>query len=207
MTPRYRIEAIENWPHEDTPGRRSAPFRMTFDQSLALVRREVDHLGGDVDVPFVLRMVCEPRHVRKDGMLRNDAWIGHPGVILSVRTWDAQQLEFATDRYEAWRDNVHAIGLSLEALRGVDRWGVTHGAQYSGFKALPAGTTGFGSAADAELWMADALRRYDLPRNVSNSNAWRALAAHLHPDKHPERADDWHKLNEARTLLAAAGAL
>jgi hypothetical protein len=39
-----------------------------------------------------------------------------------------------------WQHNVRAIALGLEALRKVDRYGITRrGEQYAGWKALPAG--------------------------------------------------------------------
>jgi len=202
---KYRIESLDNWPHKDSR-RRYGQFRMTFDQSLTLVRREAGLLGVDDDDPLVLRLVCEPRHVRKDGMLRQDAWIGHPGVILHLDTADGP-LEFATDRYEAWRDNVHAIGLSLQALRGVDRWGVTHGAQYAGFRALPAGTGAAGNPQQAIRWMHDRLRDLGVYESMTSPGLiYRELAKRLHPDRGGS-AEDWERLQNARTMLAAAGQL
>jgi hypothetical protein len=47
---------------------------------------------------------------------------------------------YATDVCERWEHNVRAIALGLEALRAVDRHGITRrGEQYAGFKALPPG--------------------------------------------------------------------
>lgn len=199
----YRIEALDNWPHKDSV-RRVAPFRMTFTKTLALVRKEAGLLGLDDGKPLVLRLVTDARQIRKDGMLRQDAWVSHPGVVLHVAA-EAGPLEFATDRYEYWRDNLHAIALSLTALRGVDRWGVTHGAQYAGFKALPSGRTGIGSPEQAQRVLRDLAVKYGLGA-AGNSELFRRLALMLHPDR-AGPSDDWERLNAARMLLAAAGQL
>ena len=48
---------------------------------------------------------------------------------------------FPCDRWDRVADNIHAIGLSVGALRGLDRWGASHmvDAAFKGFRALPAG--------------------------------------------------------------------
>jgi hypothetical protein len=49
-------------------------------------------------------------------------------------------LEYATDVFDDWQDNVRAIALGLEALRRVDRYGIAkRGEQYRGWKQLEAG--------------------------------------------------------------------
>jgi hypothetical protein len=47
-------------------------------------------------------------------------------------------LSYPCDKFSHWQDNLRAIALSMEALRKVDRYGVTRGGeQYRGFAALP----------------------------------------------------------------------
>jgi hypothetical protein len=49
-------------------------------------------------------------------------------------------LKYTADKFATWQENLRAIALGLEALRKVDRYGVTtRGEQYTGWKALPAG--------------------------------------------------------------------
>jgi hypothetical protein len=47
---------------------------------------------------------------------------------------------FALDRYNSIDDNIHAVELTIMALRGVERWGGPEmmDAAFSGFQALPA---------------------------------------------------------------------
>lgn len=101
---------------------------------------ELAHLNAK-DVVIALDLVG-PGHIRPDGMLRADARPVTSKVILSFTRGDVgTRLTFPCDTYSSWDDNLWAIRLSLEALRSVDRHGVTQGdQQYVGFAALPAGT-------------------------------------------------------------------
>lgn len=55
------------------------------------------------------------------------------------------------DRYAKLESNLHAIALSLEALRGLDRWGAVRREQaFAGFRALPAGAAA--GPAPAPSW-------------------------------------------------------
>jgi hypothetical protein len=48
--------------------------------------------------------------------------------------------QFAVDKFATWQDNLRAIALGLEALRKVDRYGITKNSeQYTGWKQLEAG--------------------------------------------------------------------
>jgi len=214
---RYRIEALDNWPRPDTSPRRSSwVFRTKWDDTLDQLAYEVGQLGGE---EITLRLVCDPRDLRKDGMLRSQATVGHVGVILHIETDDGP-LEFGTDAYDGagwnrpgWQANVHAIALSLEKLRAVDRYGVTQRSQYAGFKALPAGDgLAFGSAKQAEDWVRAVAREMGFPAGgLDLSRVYRDAARRLHPDAHDKPGDwkpaDWEQLQNARTLLVTAGLL
>jgi hypothetical protein len=71
----------------------------------------------------------------------------HPGIELSfdvdqriVPSAPNGRLVYATDCCDYWQHNVRSIALGLQALRAVDRYGITRrGEQYAGFAALPAG--------------------------------------------------------------------
>jgi hypothetical protein len=87
--------------------------------------------------------------IRQDGLPKAGARVpNHPGVIVSFDryvSWDAEAkkniyepLSFPCDQFTKWQDNLRAIALALEALRKVDRYGVTRiGEQYKGWKQLP----------------------------------------------------------------------
>lgn len=74
----------------------------------------------------------------------------HPDHGGARETWDKVQeawrllsqesaYQFAVDTYTTWQDNLRAIALGLEALRKVERYGITRGTeQYTGWKMLTA---------------------------------------------------------------------
>ena len=87
----------------------------------------------------VVQMALRENQIRRDGFPRSEARPEHPGVILAFES-KFGPLKYATDRFTKWEDNIRAIALGLEALRAVDRYGITkRGEQYSGWKQLTAG--------------------------------------------------------------------
>jgi hypothetical protein len=127
--------------------RKRSPFKVIWTKTEALLARELAHLKAkDVKIAIDIR---NPGYFRQDGMIRADARPVTPAVILSFTNGAGVRLQFPCDTYAYWQDNVHAIALSLEALRAVDRHQVTQGdAQYIGFKALPPGASSAGAAPE-----------------------------------------------------------
>lgn len=65
-------------------------------------------------------------------------WTGPAGA---KSAWEPHVI--TCDRYLRLESNLHAIALSLDALRGLDRWGAVRREQaFAGFRALPAGDAG-----------------------------------------------------------------
>jgi hypothetical protein len=103
-----------------------------------------------------------------------------------------------------WQMNARAIALGLEALRKVDRYGITkRGEQYTGWSALPPATP-MGAAkmtADDALEFLRASADWnagpdsDEPEQIDR--AYRAAAKRLHPDAGGS-TKDFQKLQEAR---------
>lgn len=125
------------WPHKPTARRRRASFKTSYPRTIGLLEREVRALGGG-DVTMGVGL--EEYDIRQDGQPRANARARvHPGVEVSFDSRDHGRQTFATDEYDDWQDNVRAIALSLEALRAVERWGVSKGKQYAGFALLTAG--------------------------------------------------------------------
>lgn len=155
---KMQLRPIEQWPGEMTPDsyRRRSPFSAGWRQTLLLLGSELYNLGAEATV---LQIAMREDDFRIDGLPRANARADHPGVILSFNP-DGQvgdRMQFATDVFTSWQENVRAIALGLEALRKVDRYGITRGrSQYAGFKALPSGDDGsFGlyTKDAAERWL------------------------------------------------------
>jgi hypothetical protein len=95
-----------------------------------------------------------------------------PGVAVYFLL-DDDQMVFACDKWDKVEDNVRAIGKTIEALRGISRWGARNMMKraFSAFKALPAADwRSVMGILDAGVTLEQVKARY------------RELAAKLHPD-------------------------
>lgn len=136
---RVTFRPLPVWPHAETKPRTYSRFQATWNVTLEDLAYEVDKLDG-TNVVFGagfresdLRMDGWPRADR-----RQEPYL-HPGVELSFDSRHGR-LVYATDAFTDWRSNVRAIALSLEALRAVDRYGVSkRGQQYAGWAQLGPG--------------------------------------------------------------------
>lgn len=218
----YEIRPLGTWTDPVTIKRRSASvFQATWDNTLTLLRFEAAKLGAAL---IVLQVDVAEADLRRDGMLRTHAKVGFPGVAVTLDSRHGP-LRYATDAYEqrwqggltSWQANVRAIALSLEALRAVDRYGVTNrGEQYTGWKQLPAGSSssangGFAYADEALSWMRAEAHRLLIPQLSAGTpgavgDLYRRLARRLHPDAGGSR-EDWDRLDQAKQILDVAGRL
>jgi hypothetical protein len=137
-------EPIDAWPLPDTRNRSYPPFTATYRQTELLLHRELGQIGARG--PVVMQVVTRngANDLRRDGALRAQAKIEHPGVRLSFESKHGP-LTYATDAFDgtysrpAWQQNLRAIALGLEALRKVDRYGIARsGEQYRGWRAIEA---------------------------------------------------------------------
>lgn len=130
---------LTTWPGTLTPAgaRKRSPFSAGMRQTLDLLDRELWHLNARATV---LEVALPPEKFRIDGHPRAGATAEHPGVVLSLPHTSVGPLRYACDLFWTWQDNLRAIALGLEALRKVERYGITRrGEQYAGFRALPPG--------------------------------------------------------------------
>lgn len=77
--------------------------------------------------------------LRKDGIpYSGQAQPADPGVAVYF-LWKQEQRVLACDRWDRVEDNLHAIELAVQAMRGLDRWGVSQilDRAFAGFTALP----------------------------------------------------------------------
>lgn len=170
----------------------------------------------------VLELDVRDRDIRVDGTLRADARPSSPAVRLAFETDDGPMV-FATDRYGwgyddtpragGWLHNARAIALGLEALRKVDRYGITaHREQYRGFRALPAGggVVASSMSTDVALEIVQAEAEIRFVNGVKPD----ALAGAVHDAKvaaHPDRNNGdrsrWDAVEQAIRVLERAGML
>lgn len=204
------VRPLTTWPGTPTPAhaRRPAPFRAGLSATKATLRTELLAIGA---VRPILEVAIEPRHFRQDGRPRADARATHPGVVLSLpHTRDLGPLRFAADRFTDWTDNLRAIALGLEALRKVDRYGITRrGEQFAGFRALPPGATPMPAAMTVDRAAAVVAELAGMgpaegPRLLEDREALRHAYRHAAREHHPDaggRRATWDLLEEAKRVL------
>lgn len=151
------------------------PARARFNTSFRVARDElvweIERLGGRATI------ISSNIPLRQDGLPYASAKEpDHPGVAVYFSYRDAPRC-FACDQWDRVRDNLQATRKTIEALRGIARWGSGDmmARAFAGFAALPDPDAPapwyvvLGCASDAD---AAAVQR-----------AYRQAAGRTHPDK------------------------
>lgn len=190
---------IDAYPLTWPPGRKRQPysvrarFKTTLGVAIADLREEVDRLGGTQLV------ISSNLTLRRDGLpYASGQRITDAGVAVYF-TLRRRPMCFACDNWDRVEDNMRAIVKTIEALRGIERWGSGQMVEqaFTGFVALPApepsdppwqvlGVSQNASAAQIEV-------------------AWRRLASEHHPDKGGD-AHTMARINTARDAMLGGGA-
>lgn len=183
------------WPGKRTREHKRSPFGAGYQNTLVLLERELGHLDAR-DVRIYIDV--EPYEIRNDGWPRGSARPGMPGVVLAYKT-KAGEFSMPCDTFLDWQTNLRAVALTLERLRAIDRYGVTQGQQYAGFKAIEA----------PQKWTVErSIEFIALNSGIyiedrdSYRKAYRTAASRLHPDSGGSAAQ-FHLLGDAKEILDA----
>lgn len=186
----YPLYWPEGRPRTPAAERRvNTAFKTTFSQARDNCLAEVRRLGG------VETVVSTNVRLRRDGQAEAVDF-GKPikadnGAAVFFKR-KGKELSFACDRWTHVQDNMHAISLTIQALRGIARWGTGDmmEAAFRGYMALPApGESG------ASEWH----RVLGVPINSTAEqvrDAYRILAVKHHPDRGGE-VELFHRLQKA----------
>lgn len=177
-------EAVEafplHWPigFERSKTKKYSQFQCTLSQARDGVLEEIRRLKG-VNV-----IISSNIPVKQDGNMYGHGRTvnGDEGVAVYF-TWKNDQYVLACDNYYKIHENLRAIQKTIEAIRGIERWGASDllSRAFSGFKQLAESTIPF------KAW-------YDVLGVNQNSNynaitdSYRLLIKKYHPDN-PETGD------------------
>lgn len=199
------VDPIGEWPGALTVRRQRSNFASTLSATMEVLRRELRQLGAQ---NARLQIAIDAAAFRLDGKPRATAKPEHPGIILTLDSKHGP-LSYPCDTYTTWQDNLRAIALALEALRKVDRYGVTrNGEQYRGFLALEstAAPAGFANADAAYAWLLALVGAEDLPGQPAAQMLIRKAKRITHPDVGGD-ADTFQRVTLAEQYLKQNGAI
>lgn len=158
--------------------RERSKFEASFARSRDEVVRQVQLLVGRYSKSNLI--ISTNIALRRDGLpLANQRQPDDPGVAIYF-TYRKKQVCFACDRWQKVEDNMHAIALTIDALRGINRWGTGDmvEAAFRGFEALPAP-----GQSSAQPWRSVlGLPPGPVSRGAID-DAYRIARSRSHPDK------------------------
>lgn len=218
---RLLFRPLGEWPRPKTTHPDRSPFTNGWSDTLVLLEREIGYVILKSKPEVLIQVDAPEGAMRLDGGIRADARVKFHGVMISFESKYGPQT-YMCDKYSApnwanrgespWKDNARAIALGLEALRRIDRYGISNnGQQYTGWKALGAGIpmpAAQMTADEAARILHDAAipESYEVPVEVLLRDpdtvrlAYRAAAKRLHPDAGGDPVL-FAKICEARDLL------
>lgn len=136
----YPLEWPAGWDRTPPDERKNSQFKTGFEQARIQLLDEIRLLAGEGGSPVI---TCNIPMRKKDGLPYSkysapDFEPDDPGV--AVYFWfNEEQVCIPCDKWMRVRDNLHAIELTINALRGIERWGAKEmvSAAFKGFEALP----------------------------------------------------------------------
>ncbi len=181
----YPLQWPKGWPREGCKDK--GLFKTTLAASLNALRTEVTRLGG---TDLVLSSNCTLG-------LDNPKDSG----VVAYFMLEKKQVAIPCDRWQRVEHNVKAIALTVEAMRGMNRWGAKHmiRAMFQGFAALPA------PSRESTAWWDVLEVKSDSPADVITANYKRLAKVH-HPDT-GGTAEKMAKINAAYEDFKAARGL
>jgi|SRR5215813_3816952 len=140
MTPKaYPLQWPAGWPKTPVEQRDRSAFKTELSTALNNLKREILRLGGR-NVLLSSNYTLGNENPKDTGVCAYFEWCEHPNR--HPQSW--QPMAIPCDRWNRIEANVQAIALTVEAMRGMERWGAKHmiAAMFTGFKALPPAMNG-----------------------------------------------------------------
>lgn len=175
MIESYPLHWPDGWPRTKQP--KSSLFSTTMANARDGLLEEIRLLGGrqviiSTNIKTYMRGGQEIPYASQNRL--DDCGVA---VYFTLRN---EQRVFACDRWNRIQDNIQAIRKTIEALRGIERWGSSEmlNRLFTGFAALPETA---GQSVDSPWWI---VLGFDSPNQNLDAfeTAYKRLAKILHPD-------------------------
>lgn len=132
MTTAYPLQWPLSWPRSQRKVR--AQFQTAWGAAIG-------HLLNELKLMRASNIVISSNlPLRRDGLPYANVSQPEDVGVVAYFTWKGQQQCIPCDRWDRVEHNIRAIGLTVQALRGLERWGAKEmvDAAFRGFTALPA---------------------------------------------------------------------
>lgn len=152
--------------------RKQSRFDQTAEKVQKYLREELSRLGAEKIV------ISTNVQLRKDGYFYADmanSAIAEPGAAVYFQ-YKKKDIVMCCDQYLTVTDNIYAIAKSINAIRDMERWGVSDFIErtFAGFKALPVHTNGH------KWWVVLGIKENASQEEIKA--AYKALSKVRHPD-------------------------
>lgn len=210
-TKSYPLSWPNHWPRTAASGRRRSNFNTRHDTGASYrtkrcltvaegLRRVLDALRKQ-GVPDYNVIISTNMQTRSDGLPysgRRDP--EDPGAAVYWRRGDREEC-IAIDQYDRLADNLAAIAGTLDALRGIERWGGAAILEraFTGFAALPSSVD---SANTSAWWVVLGVDHNASPDDIEA--AYRRARREAHPD-HGGSPDQFNRVQSAWKQYLEAG--
>lgn len=191
MIDAYPLQWPQAWPRTEYPKRASfkTPFSYARDALLIELKR-----FGATDVVISTNMM-----IRQDGLLYAKQRGPDDRGVAVYFNLDGEPQCIPCDKWKQVQDNLQAIRLTVEALRGLERWGAKEmvKAAFRGFKALPSST--IVTPYQSRLW-------YEVLEVQPNASAEVIKAAYRQKllKHHPDQGGEVAAFNEVQKAYKEA---
>lgn len=210
----FQFRPLVSWTHGGEVPRKNSPFRVSPIRTQDDLRCELAAIGVG---RAVIQADLEESDIRLDGVPRANARFRSGRVVLSFEHPKAGAMSMPCGAFADLWDNLRAITKTLEALRTVDRYGVTQRSeQYTGWKQLPPQGSAivaseFATVEDAARFLLktagirpdDVSIRQTIESDEALRTPYRFAAAVAHPDAGGSDAL-MAKVNAARDMIERA---
>lgn len=198
----YPLQWPAGRPRTERWNRETAKFDVTFARARDDLMKEVQLLCGGKWGPEPHLVISTNVSLRRDGLpLAGQRAPDDVGVAVYF-TRRKKQMSFACDRWLKVEHNMRAIAKTIEALRGIERWGTGDmvEAAFTGFTALPAPAS---EGSPRSWWQVLLVSQHATATEILT--AYRNLRSTYHPDKPGGNAARFDEVQKAYEQAGAEG--